>query len=411
MPKLAVSDNDAEQDILNMHVESAIENADDDAEFNEQPSQQQQQTTQGALQDIDQGIDTQPGQQQTATQTAGAVDTGLSRANATNQPGQQTQTQTQVVDQQQTHAEQSFARPVRADQQGNFVDPQTGQVVARAGAERRMFERARRVEGELTNTRSQLQQARHEVQRLSQAIQQQQQQQPQEPAIITSARQRGISDNELQVGLDIVAQIKTDPIAGARFVLQSAMAQGYNLEQIIGTQDGVPNSALDMGAVRNMINSAVEPLTNAQQQQQQREQQQNDAQQQYNTFVATHEHASVHMDAIATLCKNNPNLSPERAYYEVKMFAAQNGLDFSQPLGPQVAMRSAPVTVDQMNQQLQTQQTQQTQQRAPMQPNQPPLPTSGVSSDLNIQTHGTASSDDDWDSIISQSMQEAGMRR
>lgn len=411
MPKLG----DAAEgvDVLDMHIDEAINSADDDADFNATDDSQAAAT---------QSPEPAPSAQAPTPEPSGAGG-AVRDTHAGTQQGSAPTQQAPTPHQQQTDDGQSFARPVRDDGKGNFVDPQSGQVIARAGAERRMFEKARKMEGELGNARTTIQRAAQEVNTLRSQVQQlqAQAQQPQaEHAYVSQAKQKNLSDREVQVAFDIVAQLRDNPVAGVQWVLQSAMAQGYNMEQLLGTtQDGAPNPALNMGAVRQMIDSAVKPLTEQQQREADARQQQQDAQTQYNNFVQTHQHADVHMEAIAQLCQRNSNLSPERAYFEIKSYAMQHQLDFSKPLGPQLAGRQQPphgmqppMTVEQYNQQFgQGQQPAQQQGGAPMQPNNPPIPQGGVNPDLTVQSHDSAGANDDWDNIISTSMREAGMRR
>lgn len=261
------------------------------------------------------------------------------------------------------------------------------------------------MENDLINERNRVQQldqtARQvytQLQETQRQLQQVQQQQPQEPEFISNARKQGMQDNEIALGVDIVSQLRSNPIQGARRVLQAAMSHGYNLKDILGTdaQGNVDASNIDMGAVKNMIDTTLQPITEQQRQQQEQERRQQEGQRAYQQFVASHPNADVHMDLITEYVQRKPNLSAEGAYYEIKMFAAQNGLDFSQPLGPQMQAKQ-----------------QQTQNPQPQQPMQPPLPQgNGVNANTVTQPHNApANANDDWDSIIESSLQEVGLQR
>ena len=76
------------------------------------------------------------------------------------------------------------------------------------------------------------------------------------------------------------------------------------------------------------------------------------------------------------------------------MYALGQGLDFTQPLMPQVQARN---------------QQQQAQPAAPVQPTQP-MPNGNASSAVETQSPKVANGDDDWDSIVRNSMAESGMQ-
>lgn len=399
MPRLNVTDD---QDPIDSAVDAAIENSNDDFGFGG---------------NLDDPITDDMVNDDATTQTQSSQNTNAAEYSANAQPpqpstdaGQQpasnegtqqqstSQTPSQTDNQQQADGQRQFGQQVRDDGQGNFVDAQTGQLVARRGAERRMYEKARKMETTLVNTQQELARIQQHTQRLAHELQTRQQQQPEEPAVVKTARERNLSDQDMQLGLDIVSQIKTNPVQGVQWVLQTAMQQGYTIEQLLGqTPDGQSNvGSLQMGAVKQMIDQAVQPLTQRQQHEQQEAQQREEVQRKYETFVNSHPFSNVHMDAIVDLVQNNPNLTPESAYYEIKLFAQQNGLDFSQPLAPQV-------------------QAMQQQQQVPMQPQQPvtaqpPIPGGGVNPNLYAQTPRHANANDDWDSIINESMREANMQ-
>lgn len=422
MPRLSVDDN---QDPIDAAVDAAIGAQQDDftsAETsNEEITSTQESGTEYSTGDEtgDHGAGQQQQQQQSGaqhpstqfTQQSDQQRQGNQTSQSNTQQGQQGVGNRQDATQQQQGQQQQqrqFGQRVREDGRGNFVD-EKGKMVARAGAERRLYEQARRFENDLINERNTVQKASQAVRQLQtrlqqaeQHVQQIQQNAPKELEAVSQARKSGMQDQEIALGIDIVAQLKANPIQGVRRVLQSAQAQGYNLKDILG-EDVQGTSGIDMGAVKQMIDTQLQPITEAQRRQQAEEQRQQEGQQAYQQFVATHPNADVHMSLISDYVSRNPNLSAESAYYEIKMFAAQNGLDFSKPLGPQVA---------QTRQQQTTQQQQQQQQNMPL-PNGAGMNTGfdgGIGGQQPANSNASSGANDDWDSIISTSLRESGMQ-
>ena len=135
----------------------------------------------------------------------------------------------------------------------------------------------------------------------------------------------GISHEDYNEGVALLGQWSKDPVGVAREVVSRTLAMGHNVTDILGNSAG---DALEMGAVRQLINEA----TRGQRQQEEVSTaqviQQTQARQQYDQFVMRYPDAETHGDAIANLM-NTQQLSAVEAYHEVKHFALRNGLDFN----------------------------------------------------------------------------------
>ena len=266
-----------------------------------------------------------------------------------------------------------------ADENGNFVD-ESGKVIARAGSERRMYERLQRSERSAKHFES-------EVTRL-------QQEAGQSRTLNDLPKQYNLNEQEVGLGLHIINQLKTSPVEAGRWILQEVMKSGYNLQQILGDVEGVPSSSMDMGAISRLIDEKLSPITQDREQQESATQAATENQRNAEQFIATHEYADVHLDAIVNLMKSNPNMSSERAYFEVRQYAQANSLDFTQSLGQQIeARRNATTNVPPV-----------------IQPNRE-MPNGNAASTTETQQPEEVSADDDWDKIINQSMSEAGMQQ
>lgn len=266
---------------------------------------------------------------------------------------------------------------IRGDQHGNLVDG-NGNVVARAGKERRLFEENARLKHvqvpeltkKLEDTTRQLQQAQQ---------------------VGNAPQQYGLNNQEAVQGMQLVAAWKRDPLQVIQYVLAEAKAAGYDLSKIgLGTQ-------LDTAAVNRMLEQKLAPLLQSQQQAQQHEQIQQETARQYQAFIASHPDVTIHEDIIGEMLFKDERLTPDAAYYKLKNFVFENGLDWSKPLQPQLAA---------MQSGQQTQQTQQTQKVPPIgggrHGNARTVPTTSVPT--------VASADADYSDIVSEAMIENGMK-
>jgi hypothetical protein len=207
------------------------------------------------------------------------------------------------------------------DARGNLYD-RNGNLLARAGSERRLYERNVRMKADLdqlTQRNQQLENALRQNTNLGE-----------EP------RRLGLEAEDMRVGLPIIAEFKRNPVQAARNVLEMVMGMGHDLSEILG---GNAKDAVEMKAISRMLDERLAPLQQITQSvdQQKREQRiQQQAEQEIERFFDEHENSRMHAQAIDNLIGRRPDLTPEKAYYELRLFAANNGLDFNKPLAPQL---------------------------------------------------------------------------
>lgn len=269
-----------------------------------------------------------------------------------------------------------------------------GTVVAESGKERREFIEQRKEE----RATRQLALARQELETLRKQV-------DDSRVLNDMPKQLGLETNEVQAGLQIMSQFKQDPMAVAKWALQETLSMGYNLSQIVGEgQDSV-----EMRAIRKMIDDRVGPVVDQQRTTAQEQEARQAAMREYNTFMAQHEHADVHEDALAQLLERDSSLTPSSAYWRLREFATRQGLDFAQPLGPQLREKM------QQGRQQQAPAQQAPASAPPSTPAQQPVtaPMPNGASPLTPQQSAEptyADPNDDWESIIAASMRSAGMR-
>ncbi len=262
-----------------------------------------------------------------------------------------------------------------ADSKGNIVDQQ-GKVIAERGFAARVYQKTRRQD-------ARIQEQDRTIQELSSRVRE-------NDAIMRASQQYGLSTDDFAQAVDLAGRVKRGDVVGvAKEVVALAVAAGYNVTDILGQDVG---DSIEMRAVKQMLDERFAPIQQQQQQGREQQERMQRARTAYNEFVSTNEHAETHADAIAGVMKRE-GVNAQTAYNRLLSFAAKNGLDFSQPLGPQIQARQA-----QQGQQRQNKQA----QPKPM-PNGASTRTPGAAPTVKL-----ADADDDWASIISEVQRSVG---
>ena len=85
-------------------------------------------------------------------------------------------------------------------------------------------------------------------------------------------------------------------------------------------------------AVKSMIAEQVQPLVGDRHATQQQRRSRTSCTRDYEAFMAKHDNAAVHDDALASMCTVTATLTPEVAYWQLREYAAKQRLDFTKPL-------------------------------------------------------------------------------
>jgi hypothetical protein len=273
------------------------------------------------LDEDDQGFDVEDGEEQDTDDTE-EVDTSPEPELPLERPEQPDQSRT-AIDPQNPNGYTRVGH-LFADKAGNIVNSQ-GRVIAAKGEAARHWVNMSKQAGQAQALSRQLELQRNETQRHGDLI-------ARAREVAELPQRLGISPQDYNEGVALLANWNKDPVGVAREVVSRTLAMGHNVTDILGNSAG---NALEMGAIRQLINEATrgqrqqEQMTAAQQQARQ------ESQRQYEGFVMRYPDAETHGDAIANLM-NNHQLSAVEAYHEVRNFATKHGLDFSQPLAPQI---------------------------------------------------------------------------
>jgi len=264
--------------------------------------------------------------------------------------------------------EQPQAQQTRGPQ--DLVDRE-GNVIARGGKERRFYEQLQVNKQQNTTLNQQVQELQGQLEAINNAG--------------TLGTQYDLTPEELNTGAQIIKSFKEDPTATIKYLLTQAQAAGHNI-------DDVATGGADMSAIKQMVNEAVSPLVQDREQRVEAEEYQKKAAEVYNGFMSQYPDAQIHDNSLARLLESDQNLTPEAAYFKLKNFYLEKGLDFSVPLE----------TLAQQEQQRQQTPEVNTQQTLPSGGN---VPAQNVTDTADIADVGTS-----YDEIIRQSMRDAGMQ-
>jgi hypothetical protein len=205
------------------------------------------------------------------------------------------------------------------DAQNNIVDPQSGAIIAKAGTERRLFEKAQRLSSVLDERTAKLQKYENEDKTLDN--------------LRGVIKNNGMSTDEFAEGINMVLAYKRDPLATAKKVLENVLAMGHNVTDILGADAG---NAIEMSAVSKMLDDRLKPLVAPLEQKRVESEELRKAEAAWQKFCDENQYAEVHEVAMDKLLGEHPDMTPQKAYNAIRDVAYKYNLDFSLPLGPQI---------------------------------------------------------------------------
>lgn len=199
--------------------------------------------------------------------------------------------------------------PKQANGPQDLID-RNGNVIAKGGQERRFYESAQKLKTETATLTRKMEQMTAELGAYKEAA--------------NVGNQFGLGPDEVVKAGQLMQSFQTDPISTIKALLTQAQSAGYNIEDIgVGT---------DVSAIRNMINEAINPLVSKHNEEKVTQESNQHAQRIYNDFVTRFPDGEVHTDTLSQLLEEDSNLSLDAAYYKLKNFYSERGLDFSKPI-------------------------------------------------------------------------------
>jgi len=241
-----------------------------------------------------------------------------------------------------------------------------GNVIATGGKERRFYETAQREKTRADNLEREVQDLRTKVEAHESSA--------------GLANQYSLTPEELSSGAQLMAAFKQDPVETVKYLLTQAQSSGHNIEGV--------GAGTDMAAINKMISDQLKPFTDARQAELDTQQHKEEALKVYNDFLSNYPDAAIHQDTIAQLLEKERTLSPEAAYFKLKNFYLEKGLDWNKSLAEHESARAAAQPAKAGT--------------------QSSLPVGRTPADNLTDTTQVASVDTDMDDIIKESMKEAG---
>jgi hypothetical protein len=201
-------------------------------------------------------------------------------------------------------------------QQGQVSGPQDlvdreGNVVAQGGKERRFYETAQRERARAENLNKELTTVKAQMEAVNNAG--------------TLSTQYSLSPEEVTTGAQIIAAYKNNPVETIQYMLTQAQASGHNV-------DAITTGGLDVSAVKQMLDTALQPLVSEHNEKVDTQAAQDRAVGVYNDFIAKYPDSAVHENTLARLLQEDASLSPEAAYFKLQSYYARNTLDWTKSL-------------------------------------------------------------------------------
>jgi cell division septum initiation protein DivIVA len=261
----------------------------------------------------------------------------------------------------------------------DLVDPVSGRIVAQGGIERRVFEEGQRHARENNALKQRVQGLENAVRSSNQVIQE--------------AARLNIAPQDQMIAMRVMADFMRDPVRTLEGLVAEVKSKGY---QIPFLQQGV-SPGMDVDAIGRLIDNRLAPITQQRQQEEQLQQFRQQATRDLDAFTTENPESHANLDVLAEMLQHQPSLPLGTAYTKMIRWAHENGLDWTQPLKPQIAA---------LRQQQATPQPQQPQPR--------PLPGRRSASSAGAQrANGAASGGQfnenaSWADIIRSAMAEHG---
>jgi hypothetical protein len=262
----------------------------------------------------------------------------------------------------------------------DLVDPITGRTVAKGGIERKVYEDGQRHSRENTQLKNQLANASRQLSSINEVTQE--------------AVRLNVAPQDQVAAIRVMSDFLRDPVKTLEYLVAEVKSKGYPIPFL---EQGI-TPGMDMSAIARMIDNKMAPLTQQQQAARVQHQERSRAEQDLNTFLEDNQEANSNLDVLAEMLNAQPGLPLQSAYTKLIRWSHENGLDWTQPLKPQIAARR----------QQSTQQPQQ--QQGP----QRPLPggrsvSSNTAAPMGNGPVAQHNENTSWADIIRQSMQENGV--
>lgn len=215
---------------------------------------------------------------------------------------------------QNTQQQQNKSRKNNNSQ--DLVDA-NGNIIAKAGAERRFYEENVKLKRERDIFNSQVMpKLRQNYDAMLAKVQ----------AYETAMKSMNTGDltpQDVQTGMDLIRQWKKSPQDTLKFLLTQAKQYGMNIDGIGG---------IDTAAINQMLDEKLKPFVQEREANIQRQRIEQQSIKQYNDFIQKYPDAEKHTEELAYLLRKNPSMSLDAVYYMLRNHYSTKGYDFNTPL-------------------------------------------------------------------------------
>ena len=193
-----------------------------------------------------------------------------------------------------------------------------GNIIAKAGAERRFYEENVRLKKEKERFNQQVLPAlRQNYDAMLSKVQAYEN-------TFASMRMGDLSNEEVQLGMELMRQWKKSPKDTLNFLLTQAKRSGIDIDSGANT--------VNMEAINQMLDDKLKPFYQEREAIEENKRIEQESRQIYDNFINKYPDAKIHSDELAYLIRKNPDESLDSIYYQLKMHYMQNGYDFNTPL-------------------------------------------------------------------------------
>lgn len=234
---------------------------------------------------------------------------------------QKTEDESNKVDKEINNNQQITKQQSNKQQRNNnsqdLID-ENGNVIAKAGAERRFYEENVRLKRERehfnTNVLPRIKQEYDAMVNKINAYNE----------TLKSMQSGDLSTQDITLGMELIRQWKQSPADTIKFLLTQAKSYGINIDN--------DSNAVNMQAINQMLDQKLQPFIQEREAKQREYTAKQNALNIYNDFMSKYPDAKNHVNEIADLYKRNPNQSLDAIYYQLKNYYLKNNYDFNTPL-------------------------------------------------------------------------------
>ena len=236
---------------------------------------------------------------------------------STQQKQEQSNSNDTNINNSQQNQEQSTNKSGRNNTPQDLVDA-NGNIIAKAGAERRFYEENVKLKRERDNFNQKVLPAlRQNYDAMVSKVQAYEN-------TFASMRMGDLSNDDIQLGLELIRQWKKSPKDTMNFLLTQAKRSGIDID--------TGSNTVNMEAINQMLDDKLKPFYQEREAIEENKRIEQESRQIYDNFINKYPDAKIHSNELAYLIRKNPNESLDSIYYQLKMHYMQNGFDFNTPL-------------------------------------------------------------------------------